>query len=143
LPKNKKARAESHKQANGKGKIKPFTLKAAQAGTSKAGKALSTVQAKCRLSVEVEDVPDEGDHIVKPKAGKAMASAAQATKHHLSIEVEDAPDEGDHIIKQASDVVVTDVDTDSLDVSDMETELETTEESCEAELGKKQFHKVF
>jgi hypothetical protein len=40
-------------------------------------------------------------------------------------------------------VVVTDVDTDSLDVSNMETELEATEESCEAELSKKQFHKAF
>jgi hypothetical protein len=76
------------------------------------------------------------------KAGKAT-SAGQAPERRPSVELEEVPDEGDHIVKQASGVVVMDVDGVPLDISDVETELEAAEESCETELSKKDFLKAF
>jgi hypothetical protein len=102
LPKNKKARAEGHTKAMGKGKavLKPLP---------------KTGKAQRRPSVEVEDVPEE--------------ASLPASLH---------PKDPNCIIEPAG-VVAMDVDgddSDTVEISDTEPELEAAEESCEAELSK-------
>jgi hypothetical protein len=93
-----------------------------------------------------EDRPQASKQKIKPskaaqstgstsKAGKAT-NTVQAPQRRPSVEIEEVPDEGDHIVKRASMQVVLDVDADPLDISDVETEPEAMEESCEAELSK-------